>query len=349
MNSKSQPINSKLEVKNPSISDHLSLMNIKIAHDVFMSNDKNVCQILQLRDVIIYYKNIIALYYPDQSLYNIGHIIKIILSYLDVSQDSIDICTQLPPTSFIQMNGYKIVGDDCLIYKKPLNGNEIVELTKNDSFHIGRAVKSHDKEISRKKNRYASNRDVKTHNFILEQVQVRDKQGRYSNKTSICINKPIIPDNYAIDVSKSYVEQDILYPSLIKSDNDILPKKTSDVFGDSEYNGDSEYVYIFHPREFAKNGENIYKIGRTKQCPFERIKSYDKGTRMVAFKQVINCNKTERCIIREFSTKFIRRTDLGNELFQGDKREIVKLFDHICNKATGICMPNCEQKEISPL
>jgi hypothetical protein len=51
----------------------------------------------------------------------------------------------------------------------------------------------------------------------------------------------------------------------------------------------NEFIYLIKEREFIKNNEEIYKIGKTKQMALKRIKDYPKNSilllRMIVIKK----------------------------------------------------------------
>jgi hypothetical protein len=98
---------------------------------------------------------------------------------------------------------------------------------------------------------------------------------------------------------------------------------------------DLQYVYLIQEREFIKTNEKIYKIGRTKQLNNLRILSCPKGSNLLAQISCCDCVKVENEIIQLFNTKYIKRTDIGNEYFEGNEFEMMKdMFNIIANKNT---------------
>lgn len=99
------------------------------------------------------------------------------------------------------------------------------------------------------------------------------------------------------------------------------------------YKYKSEFVYIIREREFVRINENTYKIGKTKQTDIlSRFNGYPKGTEIICFFGVLDCNKYEREIIKNFTDLFIIRKDYGNEYFTGDINEMKTIFTNIINK-----------------
>lgn len=90
------------------------------------------------------------------------------------------------------------------------------------------------------------------------------------------------------------------------------------------------YIYLIKEREFIKTGENILKIGKTKQESNSRIKSYPKGSELYLQMKCDNCDSMERELISVFKKKFILRKDIGDEYFEGDVSSMMTvIFDGI--------------------
>ena len=91
-----------------------------------------------------------------------------------------------------------------------------------------------------------------------------------------------------------------------------------------------EYIYLLQEREFIKTLENIYKIGKSKQENLKRIQNYPNGTELIIQSECDNCDIVEKELIKIFKEKFIQRTDIGTEYFEGDKYKMRKIiFDYI--------------------
>lgn len=84
-----------------------------------------------------------------------------------------------------------------------------------------------------------------------------------------------------------------------------------------------QFIYIVQTREFKNSNQDIYKIGKTIN-PRNRLTSYPKGSKIFLIYPCLDCDTTEKNVIKIFSEKFIRRTDLGNEYFQGSVRLMAK-------------------------
>jgi hypothetical protein len=89
-----------------------------------------------------------------------------------------------------------------------------------------------------------------------------------------------------------------------------------------------EYVYMLIEREFIKTKEPIYKIGRTGNF-HQRMKSYPKNSEIIMSFVVTNCIKVETLLMRSFKQKFKQRIDIGQEYFEGELKELKKVFQEI--------------------
>lgn len=92
----------------------------------------------------------------------------------------------------------------------------------------------------------------------------------------------------------------------------------------------THYIYLLHEREFINSNKMIYKIGRSTQNNLTRFKQYPKGS-ILLFQMICNnCTTTENNLIHLFNTKYIKRSDIGNEYFEGDfKLMIFDIFSFI--------------------
>jgi hypothetical protein len=85
-----------------------------------------------------------------------------------------------------------------------------------------------------------------------------------------------------------------------------------------------EYNYMIKLREFIKTGEEIQKIGFStipdKHNPLitERLKQYPVGSLPIMCALVNNSKNLENLIIKVFKKKFIHRSDIGREYFEGN-------------------------------
>lgn len=96
----------------------------------------------------------------------------------------------------------------------------------------------------------------------------------------------------------------------------------------------SSYIYLLQKPEEIKNNKNIYKIGRTKQEIFNRLKGYPKNSKLeflININDSYNIVDLESKIINNLKKKFIFRSDYGKEYFEGNKKEIIDNINNTIN------------------
>jgi hypothetical protein len=91
-----------------------------------------------------------------------------------------------------------------------------------------------------------------------------------------------------------------------------------------------EYIYLLREREFIKTNELIYKIGKTKQIPENRFKGYPKGSEIILVIKVNDCDIAEKHVKILFDNKFVNRTDIGREYYEGNVADMEKELHDIC-------------------
>lgn len=92
-----------------------------------------------------------------------------------------------------------------------------------------------------------------------------------------------------------------------------------------------QYIYMIQLREFIQSGKPVFKVGKTKQANSTRFRGYPKGSEVILQCETPNCDDTEREIIEAFKEKYIHRTDIGAEYFEGDIREMKRDIHRICD------------------
>ncbi len=98
-----------------------------------------------------------------------------------------------------------------------------------------------------------------------------------------------------------------------------------------------QYIYLLKEREFIKTNENIYKIGKTTQQNNERFKQYPKGSILLLQSICSNCHSIEKEMIKQFKNNFKQRNDIGNEYFEGNLQDMIRIIieliklDHLPN------------------
>ena len=102
------------------------------------------------------------------------------------------------------------------------------------------------------------------------------------------------------------------------------------------------YIYLIHTRASLNINEPVYKIGKTNDFS-KRISGYDKGSIPILMLYVNNSDIFEKLIIEIFNTNFIKRTDYGNEYFEGNVSDMIGIImDNF--KELNMCY-NIEQEE----
>lgn len=93
-----------------------------------------------------------------------------------------------------------------------------------------------------------------------------------------------------------------------------------------------EYIYLIRTREFIRLNEPTYKIGKTKQLPNNRLSGYPKGSEVILFITVENCDMVEDKLIKKFLKKFTQRSEYGREYFTGEISLMCKIIYSFVSK-----------------
>lgn len=109
------------------------------------------------------------------------------------------------------------------------------------------------------------------------------------------------------------LESKILDKLLKSNMNDKKEQITTDSINESELG----YLYIIQLREFVKNNEHVYKIGKTKDL-FKRFSAYPKQSILMYSVRTDNISDKETLLKNNLKQKLLHRTDLGYEYFEGD-------------------------------
>lgn len=94
---------------------------------------------------------------------------------------------------------------------------------------------------------------------------------------------------------------------------------------------EDNYIYCLIEREFLKSGEPIYKIGKSKQI-LRRFSNYPKGSKMVFFSKVVDCNLAENDLKNILkSHECIKNIpEIGTEYFLADIKDLLKVLFDVC-------------------
>jgi hypothetical protein len=90
-----------------------------------------------------------------------------------------------------------------------------------------------------------------------------------------------------------------------------------------------QYIYLLHTREFINCKMPVYKIGKTKKPNFERFSTYPKGFVILLHTICRDCSSCEKKVISLFDKKYKKRTDFGNEYYEGNYKEMKKDINDI--------------------
>lgn len=152
----------------------------QIAINIYSPTDKLIFNNSSLlSDIKIYYEALIISKNMDSMDYDFEIVFKIILVFLGIDLPG----TRSSSESYCSQS-------NTVTFKIPPKGYDFYLLTQADKFVIGSAVKSRAKELKRKKKEHNRNRRTGDTEYEFVEVSVRDKQGRYSKKTDIILNKP---------------------------------------------------------------------------------------------------------------------------------------------------------------
>lgn len=79
-----------------------------------------------------------------------------------------------------------------------------------------------------------------------------------------------------------------------------------------------EYIYLLQDSAAVRSNQSVYKIGRTAQSNFKRFHGYPKGYVILLHTSCNDSVKCEKYLLDMFKTKYIHRTNFGDEYFEGD-------------------------------
>ena len=121
--------------------------------------------------------------------------------------------------------------------------------------------------------------------------------------------------------------------AVLEQIKEMLQHQTSPAVAVNNVTNDSpEYIYLLQEREFVKNGQPIYKIGKTKQPNQKRFSQYPKGSVLLFQRICHNCHQVEGELIRRFKEVFKQHTDIGSEYFEGDSFAMMEHMNAVVTK-----------------
>ena len=91
-----------------------------------------------------------------------------------------------------------------------------------------------------------------------------------------------------------------------------------------------EGLYLIHTREFISTNKEIFKIGRNNNIK-NILNYYPKGSSLLL--SIINKNsiQSKKDLIKKFKEIFTQKLLYGNEYFEGNKYEMIKLMCEYIN------------------
>ena len=95
----------------------------------------------------------------------------------------------------------------------------------------------------------------------------------------------------------------------------------------------TNYIYLLQEREFIALNKNIYKIGMSQLNNYGRFLQYPNNSILMFQMKCEDCIKLEKIIINNFKKNFLRKTDIGNEYFEGDCNKMIHyIYNLIMNE-----------------
>ena len=96
----------------------------------------------------------------------------------------------------------------------------------------------------------------------------------------------------------------------------LLPIENKDKFKTS-------FIYLIIEREYIKNNEDIFKVGKTTQKRLKRFDKYTSGSILLSYNRCKDCHISEKEIIKLFKIKYKQRLDIGLEYFEGNHEDMI--------------------------
>ena len=88
-----------------------------------------------------------------------------------------------------------------------------------------------------------------------------------------------------------------------------------------------QYIYMLREREFIASNQDIYKIGRSSLENCIRVVKYPKSSELISKNSCFDCHELENYLINLFKHKYVQRSDIGAEYFEGD---VIQMQNDIC-------------------
>jgi hypothetical protein len=90
------------------------------------------------------------------------------------------------------------------------------------------------------------------------------------------------------------------------------------------------FLYLVQLIDQRKHHEDIYKIWPTNDFK-KRINEYPFDTHIISVYPIDNEKKYELELIRDFKSEFYFRSDIENEDFESNEKEIFSVFNYYCS------------------
>lgn len=87
----------------------------------------------------------------------------------------------------------------------------------------------------------------------------------------------------------------------------------------------SEYIYLLQQYAYVRLDEPTYKIGKTTQIGFRRLKGYPKESYLFGWFRCDDCSASERRLLCRFRKEFVQN-NAGAESFDGDVDRMLQLI-----------------------
>jgi hypothetical protein len=83
----------------------------------------------------------------------------------------------------------------------------------------------------------------------------------------------------------------------------------------------NQHVYLIQEREFVKTGEPIYRLGGTVRIK-QKCREFPTDSKIITILRVNDCVRAEKYLLTRFKERFVKRTDIGCEYFEGDEDQM---------------------------
>ena len=92
------------------------------------------------------------------------------------------------------------------------------------------------------------------------------------------------------------------------------------------------YIFLVREREFVKTNENVFKLGSSRGEKLDESKAFPNGSILLSLISCHNSDKKLNKLLNLFKDKFSERNDLGENYFEGNSEDMIKIIsDNIIN------------------